>query len=98
MASVYKGADKHFTLTTAVATKITLPFGSKEHLLQISPDAEWEWSFTEEQINSTSGGVKMKAGAVYSIDSPVVQTEVWVKQSSGSDKELKWAYLYPAVR
>ena len=97
MASIYRAANKNFTLTTGVAKKITLPLGSKEHLLVVTPDAAWQLAFTEDSINADEG-IPFKAGAAYTIDSPVVQTDVWVKQESGSDKELRWAYLYPGVR
>lgn len=97
MASDYRATDKHFTLVSGTATKLILPSGSKEHLIQVTPDVQWEFSFSEAQLTA-GDAIRMKAGAVYTIDSSVAKTEVFIKQTSGSDKSLRWAYLYPSFR
>jgi len=97
MASLYKPANFHFTLTTGVAQKITLPNGSKEHLLVLTPDAAWQFAFSQASIDADQG-IPMKSGAAYTIESPVGKTDMWVKQTSGGNIDLRWAYLYPGLR
>lgn len=97
MASIYAGAQKELTLVSGVTKKITFPFGSKEHLVQVTPNTDWEWSYDQDTLEADKG-IQMTAGSVLTVDSPVVRTDVFIRQSSGSDKSLRWAYLYPNTR
>lgn len=94
---IYAATNKSLALTSGVAQRITLPSGSKEHLLTLSSDVEWQFAFSQAAIDADEG-IPMKAGSSYTIDSAIAKTDMWIKQSSGSSVDLRWAYLYIARR
>jgi hypothetical protein len=95
--SIYTPTQKNVALADATIVAVELPMGSKEHLFRVSPAVAWEFSF--DQATMTAGdAMPMTAGDAYTIESPVTRSTIYIRQSSGSPAELKWAYLYPKVR
>jgi hypothetical protein len=94
---VYRPNLVNITLTTATPAMVTLPRGSKEHIFAMGTDVAFQVAFSEAALNADEG-IPVASGAQFTIDGPVETCEVWFKQSSGGDIDLRWAYLYPRNR
>ena len=90
--SDYTGVTTSTTLTSGVAASVTLPDGSAGHLFTLSSDVSWELAFTEAAMTANEA-IPLAAGSSFAIDREVVDTTVWVRQSSGGDVDLRHAYL-----
>jgi hypothetical protein len=98
MSSVYKPVNFAYDLEDGTPLRIILPSGSKEHLIQVTPDTVWRIAFDHQPKLASDQDIEFKAGAAYAIDSPVAKTEIWVQQDSGGTVRLRWAYLNPTFR
>ena len=96
--SVYKPVIKTFDLADGTPVELILPMGSKEHLIQVTPDTAFVLAFDDSLRIAADDAIEFKAGAAYTIDSPVAQTKVYVQQDSGAPVRLRWAYLQPTIR
>ena len=97
--SIYKPVNMAFDLEDGTPRRIILPLGSKEHLIQVTPDTAWRLAFDDAaKLGVDDQDIEFKAGAAYTIDSPVAKTEVHIQQDSGSTVRLRWAYMTPTVR
>lgn len=96
--SFYKGTVKAIDLPDATNVELKLPKGSKEHLIQIVPNAPFFVAFSEDDMDN-GRRLELVSGDRYVIDAPV-QTGVslWLRQESGGAVEARWGYLYPTIR
>ena len=75
---------RHFqkTVVTATATKIDLPAGSKNIVVNAPSGVAWSFS-SEETLAST--GIPVASGGSYTLEGPFIRGFIWVYQTSGSD-------------
>lgn len=88
------------TLVNAVATKFTLPHGSREHVIRLeSGTVAFRWHIDEDALNTAvSNGFPMPAGDVLTFQAVVAKHDIFVRQDSGGPIVAHWGYLYPNLR
>ena len=93
MAAHHGITHKRVTLESGTTKTIRLPVSSKDHLLRLETDSDWRWS-TNKAFADADQGFPLVAGESLSIAGFTVATDVHVRQNSGGQIILHWAYLY----
>lgn len=96
MSALYKPISKHVTITSGTITEVQLPQGSCGHLFLMSGSTAWEIELSDPTM--VAGSIPLVADQTYSIEVPVIKSSIYVRQTSGTDKVLRWAYLVPTQR
>ncbi len=98
MSSIYKPVHKTIDVAAATTVKVSLPQGSKNHVLRMG-DGSVAWTIGSDEATVTAGnGFPVLSSEVYPVDGPVILTDQYVRHGEGTTQTLHWSYEYATKR